>query len=160
MTILTPEQIKEIVEELDCGMICYYNKENNDLLFIPGPDNYSDIELDAWKDDLNKLRKHRSKYMVIAPPQSPDSFKIMVQFVDALADNSQLKVALHRILNGRKPLENLNLRLTTLATSDKSGLILKVKNFRSGLKMSLKILMMKKNKTFTLHNQNSIWTKI
>jgi len=103
MATLTQEQIKEIADQLDSGFTCYYNKQNNDLLFIPDPDNHPDLEMDAWKDDLKKIKKHRSSYIVIQPPQSRDSFEIMAQFVDTLADNNKLKNVLIQALEKQKP---------------------------------------------------------
>ena len=140
MLQLTPEQIKEIAGELDCGLTLYYNKQSNDLLFVPNPDN-PDIEIEDWEEDFNKIKKHRNDYLVIEPPGSSDSFDIMAQFAGTLSDNN-LKRVLTQSLNKKNRLENLNLSLIAPEILDKNGLILKMKNCRSGLNTNWRVIIM------------------
>lgn len=105
MTKLTQEQIKEIAEQLGCGFSCHYNIKTNDLLFIPDLENYLDEELDAWADDLKKIKKDKKNYKTIDPPKSSDSFEIMVQFIGTLPDDLKLKDVLSTALAKRKPFQ-------------------------------------------------------
>lgn len=108
MTTLTQEQIKEVAEQLDCGFCCYYDKSSNNLLFVPDTDNHPDMELLAWKDDLKKIKMNRDKYLVIEPPNSSDSFNIMVNFVETLSDGNNLKSILTHALEKKKPFREFN----------------------------------------------------
>ena len=105
MTKLTKEQIKEIAEELDCGFSCHYNIKTNDLIFIPDLEIYHDDELDAWADDLKKIKKDKKNFKTIDPPKSSDSFEIMVQFIKTLHDDHELRDTLSQALTQRKPFQ-------------------------------------------------------
>jgi hypothetical protein len=47
MPELTQEQIKEIAEQLDCGFKCYWNRKNNELIFIPDELKHIGMDLEA-----------------------------------------------------------------------------------------------------------------
>jgi hypothetical protein len=103
MTKLTKEQIKEIAEQLDCGLRCFWNKKNGELLFIPNKVNYPDIETEAWSDEIEKLENNFDDYKEIDQLESKDSFEIMVDFVASLNNSTQLKSKLINALNMKKP---------------------------------------------------------
>lgn len=103
MTTLTKKQIAEIADQLDCGFSCHINKKNLDFIFVPDSDKHPDMELDAWKNDLKKLRKNPDNYITIAPPQSRDSFRIMSLFIETLPDDNILKDRLNRALEKTHP---------------------------------------------------------
>ena len=103
MTTLTKVQIAEIADQLDCGFSCHINKQNGDMFFIPNTDNHSDMELDSWKDELRKLRKNPDMYITVDPPKSHDSFVIMSEFIETLADNNRLKDRLTQALERKHP---------------------------------------------------------
>jgi len=101
-TTVTKEQIKEIAEQLDCGFSCYFNKKDNELLFVPDPDHHPDMEMSAWKSELKKIRKNPNNFITIDPPSSSESFEIMAEFAESLEDG-KLRDELIQALNKRKP---------------------------------------------------------
>jgi hypothetical protein len=103
MTTLTQEQIKEIASELECGFCCYYNQSDNELLFVPNPDDYSDIDPEAWQEEYDKIEENYDRYKLIEPPRSYESFKIMEEFIEALPEGHHLRARLTNALNKRKP---------------------------------------------------------
>lgn len=52
MIAFTPEQIKEIAEQLDCGLQVYYHKRTGELLFILDHDEY-DFEDSPWNEAID-----------------------------------------------------------------------------------------------------------
>ena len=105
MTKLTEEQIKDIAQQLDCGLSCHVNIKTSELLFIPDTKQYADEDLDAWADDLKKIKKDKKNYRTIDPPNSSDSFNIMPQFIKTLPDDLTLTDILTKALTKRKPFQ-------------------------------------------------------
>ena len=58
MPSFTTEQIREITEQLDCGLKAFYHKETGELIFVPDTDRYMDIDTEAWQDELDKLEEN------------------------------------------------------------------------------------------------------
>jgi len=88
MPTFTPQQIKEISDQLDCGFRAFYHKTFGDLIFVPHMDKHFDIEIDAWKAEFDKLKKNKSRYQEIAAMDSKDSFRIMEDFALQLSDTT------------------------------------------------------------------------
>lgn len=53
---MTKEQIKDIAGNLECGFKCFVHRRTGDLKFFPGFDQYPDIDIDAWKDDIKLVK--------------------------------------------------------------------------------------------------------
>lgn len=105
MTKLTREQIKEIAEQLDCGFSCYCNIKTNALLYVPHIENNLNTDLDAWAEDLEKIKKERRNYKTIDPPKSSDTFELMLRFIKTLPEDSKLRSILTQALAKRKPFQ-------------------------------------------------------
>jgi hypothetical protein len=103
MKPLTPEQIKEIAGQLDCGFRSFVSKIDGEILFIPDTFKHPDIDMHAWSDEIKKIDANFSDYMEIEQMESRDSFKIMADFVDTLPDSNSLKGRLIHALNKNKP---------------------------------------------------------
>ena len=103
MAMLTDDQINEIAEQLDCGFICFWNKESGELIFIPDATRYSGMDEDIWSDELEKIERNQENYNEIESLKSFESFKIMENFVYTLVDSSALKGKLKSALNKKKP---------------------------------------------------------
>lgn len=103
MKPLTPELIKEIAELLDCGYRCYLHKRTGELLSLPDMENNSFEDDEFFTEELEKLENEFSEYIEIERPSSRESYDIMVDFTNQLADNNALKSKLIEALNRRKP---------------------------------------------------------
>jgi hypothetical protein len=44
MITLTKEKIREIYQELDCGMRCFYNPDTNEIKSWPDPDSFHGLD--------------------------------------------------------------------------------------------------------------------
>src|SRR4030042_3371413 len=104
MISLTKDQIKEIAEQLDCGMRCYINKETGEIKTTPDFDNwYTDNEL--WTDVLIELEENWGKYVEIERMESRDSFDLIADFAESI-DSRELRDSLINALNKKHPFRN------------------------------------------------------
>ncbi|MBL4939458.1 MAG: hypothetical protein JKY16_04155 [Lutibacter sp.] len=99
--------IKEIAENLDCGFICYYNSNTNEIVTIPNFSNISDKEefKEIIQEDLEKVNKQKIDFVKFEVLESFESFKIMERFVEQISDK-QFKSELENILQKKKPFQN------------------------------------------------------
>jgi len=101
MIKLTVDQIKEIAQDLDCGIKCYINKETGIIITTPDFDSgYADEEL--WDDDIKELEENWDKYVEIHKMESHESFEIMADFAENV-DSKELKDNLVNALNRKHP---------------------------------------------------------
>ena len=97
------EDIKEISEQLDCGFCAFVHKRTGQMIFIPNENELPDIEFDAWKEELELLKRNPSDYYEIEKWSSREAFQIMEEFAETLNENKQLQGRLLYALNNRKP---------------------------------------------------------
>lgn len=102
MPTFTKQQVKEISEQLDCGFQAFYHKQMGSLIFVPDTNRHLDMDTSAWSDELAQLRKYFRDYQEIYPMDTSDSFKVMTDFINQLADPI-LKSRLAEAVNRKKP---------------------------------------------------------
>jgi hypothetical protein len=105
MTPITPAQIKEIAEQIDCGFRCFIHKENGELIFLPDEQSYPGTEMEFWEEELEKVEENFTDYFVIDTLEPHESFTIMEDFVETLPDSESLKGRLIQALNQHKPFQ-------------------------------------------------------
>ncbi len=103
MLALTTIQINEIAQEMDCGNRCYLNLRTGELIFTPDFDENIYADKEYYEEQLEELENNWGDYAEIEKPRSKDSFDIMVDFAEQLAENNQLKDKLFNALNKKKP---------------------------------------------------------
>ncbi|NMB72854.1 MAG: hypothetical protein GYA22_11975 [Bacteroidales bacterium] len=105
MIKLTQNQIREIYENLDSGMRCFYNPEAGEILELPDFDMNPDYDRELWQETIEKLESSYDKYIEFQPMSSREFFQMMVDFVDSIPDIS-VKYQLIKSLNRPKPFRN------------------------------------------------------
>jgi len=105
MVSLTQDQIKQIAEELDCGMRCYVNKETGEIVSVLDFESWQTDNRGPWEDVLNELEENWDKYLEIERMESYESFKIMAGFAESV-DNRELRDSLINALNRKHPFQN------------------------------------------------------
>ena len=65
MTALTSEQIKEIADTIDCGLVCHWNIKNNKLIFLPSDQLMQYNDSDAWDEDIKEVEENFGDYKQI-----------------------------------------------------------------------------------------------
>jgi hypothetical protein len=110
-TILIPEKYKKIVSEIaehiDCGLTCFLNPETEKIEFVPKDLVDPEIYELSTDEDYEETFKHTSweKCIIVEPPESKASFKIMEHFVDEVNDK-RLRDNLINVLNRKRPFAN------------------------------------------------------
>ena len=100
--------IKEIAEQLDCGMVCFLNKKTGELKFVV--DENDPYAFDVWefyREGLDYIDKNRADFTKIDKMSSRDSFQVMADFVETV-NNKKLQEKLYSALNKNKPFRNFN----------------------------------------------------
>ena len=98
----TKENIKEIADQLDCGFRAFINKTTGQLLFVPDENNYPEIDLDSWHEELEQLENNVKDYYEIDKWTSNEAFEIMNDFANQLTENN-LQSQLINALRKNKP---------------------------------------------------------
>jgi len=105
MINLTNDQIKEIAEQLDCGMRCYINKETGEIKSVLNFESWQTDDRESWEDVLNELEENWDKYIEIERMESHESFEIMADFAENV-DSRELRDSLINALNKKHPFQN------------------------------------------------------
>lgn len=99
-----PEKtIKDIAQELDCGLRVFLHKTTQQYIAVPDEDLLIDDQEEAWKNAFEILEKNANDYYEIEKWSSSEAFNIMQDFTNQLKDNTQIKVLLLEALEKRKP---------------------------------------------------------
>ncbi|MCD4792401.1 MAG: UPF0158 family protein [Bacteroidales bacterium] len=103
--------IKEIAENIDCGMVCFINTEtleteNAPQTFIEDPEEFEMIT-GMTAEDMKLKYLEWENYITVNPLESYEAFKIMEYFIDTVVDKI-LQNKLIDALNRRKPFAGFN----------------------------------------------------
>jgi len=105
MINLTKDQIKEIADQLDCGMRCYINKETGEIKTVLNFESWQTDDKKPWEDVLNELDENWDKYIEIERMESYESFELMADFAESV-DSRELRDSLIHALNRKHPFQN------------------------------------------------------
>lgn len=103
--MLTPDQIRQIAEDLDCGFNCFVNKGDHHIISIPDEFRMPDIEMQYWQEEIDKLDADPENYLKIEGMDSRQSFRVMEAFID-MVENKDLQNKLLESLQRPKPFQN------------------------------------------------------
>jgi DNA mismatch repair ATPase MutL len=102
MNPISPDSIKEIAEQLDCGFRAFIHKKSKELLFVPDELNFPDIDEELWKKELTELENNRLDYYEIKKWTSREAFETMNDFAEQVV-NQNLQNKLFNALDRKKP---------------------------------------------------------
>ena len=105
MITLSKEQIKEIGDNLDAGLKCFYNKITHEVKEILDFDSHPGADEEPWQEFIEEIEEHFNDYVVFEPMESHESFRIMEEFANAVDDNA-LKNSLIAALSRKHPFRN------------------------------------------------------
>ena len=84
---ITPEKIKEIAQELDCGMKCFYHIATGEIESYPDElKGHGGFEEEFWKDTIKKVSKNYKQYISFEGMESHESFRLMEIFITTIED--------------------------------------------------------------------------
>lgn len=100
--------VHDIAENIDCGMVCFFNPRTLELEEMPkeflcDPDEFELVIGESW----NESYKHETweHCITIEPRESHEGFKIMERFIDEI-DNEFFKREVVGVLNRKHPFAN------------------------------------------------------
>ena len=98
---ITLEQIKDIAQESQMGMIVYINKETLEyktLVDFANPD----VDTELWQDDFDFIHNQWKNFIEIHQMKSWEAFSIMEDFIEVV-DDEHSKEEIARVLSRKKP---------------------------------------------------------
>jgi spore coat polysaccharide biosynthesis protein SpsF (cytidylyltransferase family) len=101
---LTDQQIDQIAEDLDSGMLCFVHKETSEVESFTSEDDPL-FDKEAWQEIIDKVKNNREDYLEFSPMDSHEAFEVMENFALSLNDEKQ-KSKLIKILDRPKPFAN------------------------------------------------------
>lgn len=101
---LSPEKIKEIAEELDTGMVCFYNTKTGELQSYPDEMSHPDFDSELWQEIIDGIEENSSDYIRFEPMESHESFALMEDFIRLIPDKDVQQRFENAILH-RKPFQ-------------------------------------------------------
>ena len=102
---LTKQQIKEVVDNLDGGMRCFYNLKSGVIKILSNYENMMIADEELWEEEIEELDRNWDDYFEFEALTSRESFLIMADFVD-MVDDQILQNKLVNALNRPKPFRN------------------------------------------------------
>lgn len=102
---LTEQQIIEIADNLDCGMRCFYNLKTGEINTVINLDRWPGTDEEPWEEENREIEENWPDYFEFKALSSHDSFSIMADFTDTVADQ-KLQDKLVNSLNKPKPFRN------------------------------------------------------
>lgn len=105
MIKLTKNKIREIYQDLDSGMRCFYNPETDELKSLPDFDSNPYADEEMWQDVSEEIDSNFDKYIVFDKLPTREYFQIMADFIDTVVDK-KVQGRLINALNKSKPFRN------------------------------------------------------
>jgi len=102
---LTDQQIKEIADNLDSGMRCFFNKQTGEIKTILNFDSWIGADEEPWTEENKEIEENWGDYFEFENMSSNDSFNLMADFAASI-DNPKLQDRLVNALNKSKPFSN------------------------------------------------------
>jgi Uncharacterised protein family (UPF0158) len=100
---ITPEKIKNIVQEVEMGMLCYFHIKTGELECVPDElKGHAGYEEEFWKDSLKKIKTHRRHYICFEGMESSESFRMMQKFIQDIKDDITCR-RFQEIITFKKP---------------------------------------------------------
>lgn len=103
--ILTEKQIKEIADNLDCGMRCFFNLKTGEIKTLLNFDRWVGADEEPWEEESKEIDNNLADYFEFEGLDTHDSFKIMADFAENI-DDIRIQNKLINALNRPKPFQN------------------------------------------------------
>jgi hypothetical protein len=102
---ITPEKIKEIAQELDCGMKCFYHIATAEIESYPDElKGYDGFDEELWQDTIDKIENNYKQYISFEGMESHDSFRMMETFISNINDE-KTRIYFEEAIRRRRPFQ-------------------------------------------------------
>jgi hypothetical protein len=103
---ISKETIKEIAEQLDMGMKCFYHIQTGELEYFPDElKGHAGYDEELWEDSINKVEENFHEYIPFEGMESDESFRIIEEFVEMIVDE-KARQRFEDAIGYRKPFQN------------------------------------------------------
>ena len=103
--LITTEKIKEIAQDINAGMQCYYHIQTGELESFPDELRHAGFEEEMWSDVIKKVKAQPKKYIHFEAMDSRDTFRLMETFVTTIADGN-IRRRFEDAIGFKKPFQN------------------------------------------------------
>ncbi len=100
----SPEVIKEIAEQLDTGMNCFYHIPTGEIESYPDELKHAGFDEELWEETMEKVEENYHEYVRFTGMESHESFEIMEDFINEIPDTS-LQAKFKNVIQRRKPFQ-------------------------------------------------------
>ncbi len=112
---ITPEKIKEIAQDIDCGMKCFYHITTGDIESYPDElKGHAGFEEEMWEDSINRVENNYKEYIAFEGMESHESFRLIETFISNIADD-KTSLYFKEAINRRKPFQQFKFCLQEYA---------------------------------------------
>lgn len=101
---LTPEMTKEIADQLDMGMKCFYHEPTGELEYYPDEFKYPGFDEELWAEAIDKVEENFHEYVVFTGMESSESFEIMEDFINEIPQE-KIRDKFINAIERRKPFQ-------------------------------------------------------
>jgi len=107
---IAKETIKEIAEQLECGMKCYLKKETGKIIVIISDEELNDSIKVHSHDEIKEINENPGDYIEFEKISSRESFEFMMDFAEEICEEP-FKTALITALNSKNPFRNFKSKI-------------------------------------------------
>jgi hypothetical protein len=100
---ISPDNIKEIADQLESGMKCWYHIPTEKILWAPGSSGNWDIDEEVWEEVFNEIEEKEHECIAFERLDAKEEFRVMADFAENEVDDPQVRDRLIYALNQRKP---------------------------------------------------------
>jgi len=112
---ITPEKIKEIAQDIDCGMKCFYHIASGDIVSYPDElKSHGGFDEEMWEDTIDKVENNYKEYIAFEGIESHESFRLMETFINNIADE-KTSVYFTESIRRKKPFQQFKFCLQEYA---------------------------------------------
>lgn len=106
MLYIEAEMIKEISDQLDMGMKCFYHLKTGELVVYPDSLKMGgELDEEAWKEEITKVEEDATEYLLFTAMDSYESFDVIEEFVLQI-DKQNVKEIFEETINQKKPFQS------------------------------------------------------
>lgn len=104
--VIPAETIKEIAQQLDMGMKCFYHKATGELESYPDElRGHAGFDEEMWEEVINKVEENYADYIRFEAMESRDSFGVMEDFISMIS-NENTRLRFEDAIGYKKPFQN------------------------------------------------------
>jgi hypothetical protein len=104
--LISTDKIKEIAEQLESGMKCFYHLPTGDLEYYPDElAGHAGFDEEPWQESIDKVEENYAEYVQFEAMDTHESFKMMETFINEIPEEN-IRQRFEDAISYRKPFQN------------------------------------------------------